>query len=89
MKSLSGSNARLLNNGTLTAVPLVSIASVWPSAGAVSTARAAAMPPGPGWFSTTKRWPSFSPSLSATMRAVTSATPPAANGSTTRTGRFG
>src|SRR6516165_8850344 len=27
------------------------------------------MPPGPGWFSITKRWPSFSPSLSAAIRA--------------------
>src|SRR4051812_18163455 len=36
-----------------------------------------------------KRWPSRSPSLSATMRAVISALPPAPNGNTIRTGRSG
>src|SRR5215204_1407034 len=47
------------------------------------------MPPGPGWLSMMKRWPSRSPSLSATMRAVISALPPAPNGNTIRTGRSG
>src|SRR5262245_655637 len=42
------------------------------------------MPPAPGWLSTTRRCPSLSPSFSATMREVTSATPPAANGNTSR-----
>ena len=37
---------------TLTAVPLDSSASVWPSGGEEITVRAAAMPPAPGWFST-------------------------------------
>jgi hypothetical protein len=47
------------------------------------------MPPAPAWFSTTKRWPSLSLSFSATMRAVMSATPPAAKGSTIRIGFSG
>ena len=62
---------------------------VWPSGGAPITALAALMPPAPGMFSITKRWPSFSPSFSATRRAVTSATPPGPNGSTIFTGRSG
>jgi predicted TIM-barrel fold metal-dependent hydrolase len=71
------------------AVPLLNSASVYPSAGADSTARAALMPPAPGMFSMTKRWPSFSPRFSVTSRAVTSATPPAPNGRISRTGLFG
>src|SRR6185437_7174438 len=40
------------------------------------------MPPGPGIFSMTTPWPNFLLSRSAMMREVTSATPPAPNGST-------
>src|SRR4051812_30601872 len=47
------------------------------------------MPPAPGWLSTTRRCPSLSPSFSATIRAVTSATPPAAKGRTSRGERVG
>src|SRR5215467_12482677 len=47
------------------------------------------MPPGPGMFSTTTRWLSFWLSLSARMRAVTSATPPAPNASTSLIGFSG
>src|SRR5450631_4880235 len=47
------------------------------------------MPPGPGMFSTKTCWPNFSVSLAASMREVTSATPPGPNGSTSRTGFSG
>jgi hypothetical protein len=47
-KSFSGSNGSFLNSETLTAVPLDSSASVWPSGGDEITVRAAAMPPAPG-----------------------------------------
>ena len=47
------------------------------------------MPPGPGMFSITTCWPNFSLSLAAIMREVTSATPPAPNGSTIFTGFSG
>jgi hypothetical protein len=62
---------------------------VWPSGAELITALAALMPPAPGMFSITKRWPSLSPSFSATRRAVTSATPPGPNGRTILTGRSG
>src|SRR6185312_9641558 len=88
-KSVTGLKPRFLNSDTEIAVPLENSASVYPSAGADSTARAALMPPAPAMFSMTKRWPSFSPSLSVTSRAVTSATPPAPNGRISRIGLFG
>src|SRR5262245_30814147 len=48
------------------------------------------MPPAPGLLSTITCWPSFSVRCSATSRAVMSDTPaPAANGTTTRSGRLG
>src|SRR6185312_3995559 len=47
------------------------------------------MPPAPGMFSMMNRWPSFSLSLSAMMRVVTSATPPAPNGRMILTGFSG
>src|SRR5262245_1730576 len=47
------------------------------------------MPPGPGMFSTTTRWLSLRLSLSARIRAVTSATPPAPNGNTSLIGFSG
>src|SRR5581483_5103603 len=53
------------------------------------TARAALMPPGPGMFSITTPWPNLLLSLSAMMREVTSATPPAPKGSTILTGFSG
>ena len=84
-KSVSGSNIKFLNSETEIAVPLLNSASVWPSDGDDSTARAALMPPAPGMFSITKRCPSFSPSFSPTIRAVTSATPPGPNGTISRT----
>ncbi len=87
--SVSGSNVRFLNRLTLIEVPLVRSASVWPSAGAESTARAAAMPPPPALFSTTTRWPSFSPSFSATSREVVSPTPPGPKAMTKRMGWLG
>jgi len=88
-KSTRGSNGRLANSGTLTAVPLVSMVSVCPSGALDKAARAAGMPPAPGMFSTMSRCPSFSLSLSATILIVTSATPPAPNGTMILTGRAG
>src|SRR5437899_852844 len=47
------------------------------------------VPPAPGLFSTTKRWPSTSPSGSATMRVATSVPPPAPKPTMMRIGRAG
>src|SRR5262245_4476108 len=44
------------------------------------------LPLAPGRFSTTTAWPSRWPRGSATTRALLSATPPGANGTTMRTG---
>src|SRR4029077_1058962 len=88
-KSFTGSYGRLLNSPTLMAVPLLRSAKVSPSGQAERTWFAATTHPAPGWLSTTRRCPSLSPSFSATMRAVTSATPPAANGRTSRGERVG
>ncbi|SPA54889.1 Tripartite tricarboxylate transporter family receptor domain protein (fragment) [Cupriavidus taiwanensis] len=43
----------------------------------------------PGLFSTTTGWPSFSPRPTASRRPSTSVAPPAANGTTSRSGRSG
>src|SRR4051812_29031102 len=47
------------------------------------------LPPAPARFSTTTGWPSSGDSFSPSMRAVMSSAPPAAIGTTRRTGRFG
>ena len=47
------------------------------------------LPAPPGMFSTTSRWPSLSPSFSATRREVVSATPPGPNGRIKRIGFVG
>jgi hypothetical protein len=53
------------------------------------TLRAPIVLPAPGVFSITTGWPSLRDSGSDRMRATTSMTPPAAKGTTTRTGREG
>ncbi len=87
VKSFTGSNGRVLNSGTLMAVPFVTSASVYPSAGAASTDRAAEIPPAPGWLSTMKRAPNCSPSFSAISRVVMSPTRPPRTATMIRTGR--
>src|SRR3990167_4677861 len=57
---------------------------VWPSGSARATVSAATTPPAPGRFSTVTGWPSDRLISAATMRAVRSPTPPAANGTTMR-----
>src|SRR5688572_18641961 len=47
------------------------------------------LPPAPGRLSTIQFWPMSSAIFGATMRAVASAPPPGANGTTRRTGRVG
>src|SRR3954454_12256122 len=47
------------------------------------------LPPAPALFSTTNCWPNSSDIFAATTRARMSVVPPAANGTTNRTGRAG
>jgi hypothetical protein len=63
--------------------------SVWPSGRAVATAWLATMLPALGLLSTTTAWPSVRAICSATARAVMSAMPPGAKGTTTVIGRSG
>ncbi|MDT4856481.1 hypothetical protein FQZ97_908720 [compost metagenome] len=84
MKSLTVSNGRLLNRPAVTAVPLDMRNMVWPSGSERATVSAATTPPAPGRFSITTDCASSSESFCATMRAVRSPTPPAANGTTMR-----
>src|SRR5262249_434820 len=55
-KSFVGSNGRLWKVAALMAAPLVTHAIVEPSGGEVSTGPAAALPPGPGIFSSSTGW---------------------------------
>ena len=69
---------------------LVPTSMVWPSAGAFATAAVATIVPAPGRFSITTDWPpQRADRRSARMRATTSVGPPAANGTTSFTGRDG
>ncbi|MOA26632.1 hypothetical protein D3C78_1474400 [compost metagenome] len=88
-KSCEVLNGRVRNRLSLTAVALDISSKVWPSGSALATISPATMPPAPGLFSITTAWPSVSPIFWATTRAVTSATPPAPNGTTMRTGLVG
>ena len=65
---------------------VVVASTVYPSAVAALTARAARFPPAPPRFSTTNLPVPRSASFCATRRATTSATPPAANETTNVTG---
>src|SRR5262245_714648 len=69
---------------------LVATNMVVPSGGAFATAAVATMVPAPGRFSITTDWPFHrADKRSARMRATTSVGPPAANGTTSFTGREG
>ena len=63
--------------------------SVWPSAGARTTASVAILPAAPGRFSTMNGWPSRSDSHCPIKRARMSFALPAAKPTTMRTGRDG
>jgi len=63
--------------------------SVWPSAGARTTASAPSMPLAPGLFSTTTGWPSETRSFSARSRAIVSTPPPGEKGTTMVMGLLG
>ena len=58
---------------------------MWPSGGAFATEALPIVPPAPVRFSTITLRPSSVPSSALNERARTSCTPPAANGTTTRT----
>ena len=80
---VGGVVAAVLRGGSLTASAVVEASSVWPSAVAVATARAARLPPAPPRFSVTTLCLRRSPSFCPTRRAISSAMPPAANATTT------
>ena len=89
VKALSVSNGSDLNSAWLTAVPLEISSSVWPSGAALATVCPATTPPAPGLFSITTGWPSVLAMCSPTARAVMSAAPPGALGTTMRTALVG
>src|SRR5262245_24808286 len=69
---------------------LVATSIVVPSGGDFATAAVATIVPAPGRFSITTDWPlQRADRSSARMRATTSVGPPAANGTTSFTGRDG
>src|SRR5882762_2932475 len=70
-------------------VPSKPSTSVWPSGALLATCSVPMLPEAPGRFSTTTGWPRRAPSRSVTARALVSVTPPAAKGTTNRTGRDG
>ena len=88
-KSLSVSNGSDWNSAALTAVPLLTSSSVWPSGSARATCSPATTPPALGLFSMTTLCPSGPAIFWPTVRAVMSAAPPAALGTTMRSGRDG
>ena len=64
-------------------------ARVWPSEAAFAAASVPMTPPAPVRLSTTTGWPSCAAKASAKTRPKMSAGPPAAKGTTRRSGRFG
>ena len=88
-KSASVSNGSDLNSAALTAVPLDTSSSVWPSGSARATSSPATTPPAPGLLSTTTGWPRAAAIFWPTVRAVRSAAPPGALGTTIRSGLAG
>lgn len=69
--------------------PVVAISSGWPSGAERATASAPKLPAAPGRFSITTGWPSTPESRSPRSRATMWVDPPAANGTTMRTGFCG
>src|SRR6266853_1570738 len=63
--------------------------SVYPSGAAFAASSLERFPFEPGRFSTTTGWPSASPSLGASTRAIVSVAPPGGLGTSRRTGRVG
>src|SRR5450755_3872331 len=72
--------------GAMALGPVFVISKVWPSGLDRLTKLAAIVPAAPGWLSTTIGWPRAAASGVATMRASTSAVPPAVYGTTRWTG---
>src|SRR5262249_40631432 len=70
-------------------VPLLPITNWYPSGGALATRSEPTVPPAPLGFSTTTCWPRTSLNPCARMRPATSLGPPAANGTTSVSGRLG
>src|SRR5438105_11577926 len=73
----------------LMASPGVVMRTVCPSGAALATASAPTLPPAPARFSTTTGCLKDSDIFALTQRATVSTEPPAGNGTTMRTGRFG
>ena len=89
-KSLTWSKGIFAYSDALIAcVPTVPISSVWPSGAALATSAAPLLPPAPGLLSTMKGWPNAFCSSGASARARMSVVPPAAKGTTMRTGLLG
>src|SRR5258708_8804049 len=89
-KSRKVSNGIFANTwGLITIVPSKPSTRVGPSGALLATCSVPMLPEAPGRFSTTTGWPRRAPSRSATVRALVSVTPPAAKGTTSRTGRDG
>jgi hypothetical protein len=65
------------------------IISVWPSGAAAESISSAIWLPAPGRLSTTNVCPNASPSFTDKARVTVSMPPPAASGTTVRTGRLG
>ena len=76
------------SSGVITKVAAI-ISSVWPSAGARATASVPRMVLAPGRFSTSTGWPKVSAARGAIERLNRSSTPPAGNGTISRTGLDG
>jgi len=88
-KSSTGLNGSERYSAPAVEWPPVSMISVVPSGVALATWSDAMVPPAPGRLSTITGLPSRCARPSATMRAMTSALPPAAKPCTSVTGRFG
>ena len=77
---------RAYMNWFITVGPGVPIRIALPLGGLLATSVAPVLPPAPPTFSISTGWPSKGASFSARSRAITSVVPPAANGTTMRTG---
>jgi hypothetical protein len=75
--------------GFITIVVFITASSVYPSPSAFATIVAPIPVFAPGRFSITTLWPQISDNFCAVIRMLTSVGPPAGNGTTIRTGRFG
>ncbi len=78
-KSPIGSKGSLPNSPGFMAKELLTMSSVYPSAGDFATNSAAILPLAPGRFSTTTVWPTRLPSSWPSRRASASVPPPGGN----------